>query len=261
VGVFRDHGSIRRSESVGIAPGSAITQRYPRSVRRRAIALTIAVTAALGATGIFIALAQPTRTHSRHVTARSLFGVTELVAQVHPTRGTWLVVGGPSFKDWQRTSRGLKVGGAVDRNGKWRITELGNYPTSQDAADSCGATREKIVGPSGPVLVVQCWNGGSDGEHFVLVLGNAHRTPRVLMAVDCGQTGFTVHRGVLSVTSWELSGGGGVPSPANPRVMFHWDSGVGRLIPVGISGVGLPGFCINVTPNGLDTVICRPGHC
>jgi hypothetical protein len=194
---------------------------------------------------------------------RTLFHIDDVVAQVHPTPTTWLVVGGSNPSTQGDAGQELTFAGAVRIAGQWRQTVRAHYAITEDAPDSCNAARKRLTGPTGPTLVVVCWNGGSDGEHFVLALGDSANSPRVLYSIDCGETGFSVRSGVLSIQSWELSGGlgAGPPPPRNPTFELRWDATQGgRFVRMG-SVDGVPSYCVTIHSGGNDSIVCGNNSC
>jgi hypothetical protein len=104
--------------------------------------------------------------------------------------------------------------------------------------------------PNGKVVIVGCFNGGSDLESFVVVLGMRPglNLPQVLLDADCGDTEWQVRGSALVIKSWDLYSGASSPSPAHPDVSFTWQGGTfGLLLPTsaayGSNGTDWPTFC------------------
>jgi hypothetical protein len=190
-------------------------------------------------------------------TAAELFGMATVIAQTSHDRAHWLAAGLVCPASSSSCASGLQdlvLGGAVETKGQWRVRLLARYQTSpQMASDPCRTEQTRRLVPGEPVLVVGCFNGGSDQESFVAVLGfnPGVGLPEVLLAIDCGVTGWTMRGSSLVVESSALQSGAGIPSPRHPDVAFAWqtDGQGSRLLPaqayasIGPEGSGFPSCC------------------
>ena len=125
---------------------------------------------------------------------------------------------------------------ALLAKGQWRVRLLARYQTSpQMLSDPCRVkqTRQLVAGE--PVIIVGCFNGGSDQESFVAVLGfnPGVQLPEVLLAIDCGVTGWVMRGSSLVIESSKLQSGAAIPSPRHRDVSFTWqqDGQAGSILP------------------------------
>jgi hypothetical protein len=151
------------------------------------------------------------------------------------------------------------LGGAVRDHGQWRVRLLVRYYASligTPGPGPChGQITDKIV-PGETVIVVGCFNGGSDGESFVAVLGfhPGLAWPEVLLSADCGDTSWRLEGTTLVIQSWDLKAGSAFPSARHPDVAFSWEgnSSLGALTPAtqvyGANGSNFPTFCHTLDP-------------
>jgi hypothetical protein len=196
-------------------------------------------------------------------TAAELFGMTTVIAQTGDSGAHWLAAGLVCPGSSGSCASGLQdlvLGGAVETRGQWRVRLLARYQTShQMASDPCRTEQTRQLVPGEPVLVVGCFNGGSDQESFVAVLGfnPGVGLPEVLLAIDCGVTGWAMRGSSLVVESSDLQSGADIPSPRHPDLAFAWqaDGQWGSLLPaqeygsVGPEGSGFPNFCDVLSPS------------
>jgi hypothetical protein len=185
--------------------------------------------------------------------ASQLFGITRVIAQVNPGPGRWLVAGlvcaggpGPCVPD-------LVLGGAVAEHGQWRVRLLVRYATSWEGApgDPCGYQVASRVVPDEAVLIVGCFNGGSDAESFVVVVGfpPSEDLPEILLPIDCGQTWWKVRGNSLVIRSASLRGGASYPGKPHPDVAFTWGGALLPASPVfNNRGADFPPFCHTLAP-------------
>ncbi len=126
--------------------------------------------------------------------------MTTVLEQLYPANGQWLAVGlvcpgGPGA-----CAPDLVLGGAVRQQGQWRVRLLARYYTAlYGAPDPCHAQLSDSIVPNEKVVIVGCFNGGSDLESFVVVLSMRPGLglPQVLLDADCGDTEWQV-RGARS---------------------------------------------------------------
>ena len=196
-------------------------------------------------------------------TAAELFGITTVIAQTGHDGAHWLAAGLVCPGSSGSCASGLQdlvLGGAVETKRQWRVRLLARYQTSpQMASDPCRTEQTRRLVPGEPVLVVGCFDGGSDQESFVAVLGfnPGVGLPEVLLAIDCGVTGWAMRGSSLVVESSDLQSGAGIPSPRHPDVAFAWqaDGQWGSLLPAheyasdGPEGSGFPSFCDVLSPS------------
>jgi hypothetical protein len=123
-------------------------------------------------------------------------------------------------------------------------------------APPCKSQETSRLVPGEPAIIVGCFNGGSDEESFVAVLGfnSGVDLPEVLLAIDCGVTGWQMSGGSLVVKSSDLQSGAAIPSRHHPNVRFTWqpDGPWGQMLPAqsyGDSHSGFPGFCQVLSPS------------
>ncbi len=197
-------------------------------------------------------------------TASELFGVTTVISQTRYDDGDWLAAGlvcpGSSSSCKHYGLQDLILGGALLVKGQWRVRLLARYQTSPDmASDPCRVQQTRQLVPGEPVIIVGCFNGGSDQEGFVTVLGfnPGVDLPEALLAIDCGVTGWAMSGRSLVIESSDLQSGSGIPSPRHPDVSFTWqqDGQAGSILPaqaygsVGPHGSGFPSFCEVLSPS------------
>jgi hypothetical protein len=125
----------------------------------------------------------------------------------------------------------LVLGGADLDQGEWRVRLLIRYYTAlSPAPDPCRAQRSKQLVPGETVIIVGCFNGGSDGESFVAVLGfhPGLALPEVLLSADCGDTDWQLHGNRLIILSSDLKSGAAYPGSPHPDISITW-SGEGAF--------------------------------
>jgi hypothetical protein len=200
---------------------------------------------------------------SNQPTASELFGMTTVIPQTRYDGGDWLAAGlvcPDSSSSCEYGLQDLVLGGAVLARGQWRVSLLARYQTfPQMAPDPCRVQQTRQLVPGEPVIIVGCFNCASDQESFVTVLGFNHGVdlPDVLLAIDCGVTGWVMRGNSLVIESSQLQSGAGIPSPKHPDVSFTWQE-YGQwasILPaqaygsVGPEGSGFPSFCEELGPS------------
>jgi hypothetical protein len=128
----------------------------------------------------------------------------------------------------------LVVGGAVRRSGRWDVSLLERYWTAvvtKPAFDFEAPCASRIVRDH-VAIVVECPDGGSNLESFVLVVGLTKRSSiaRIDLAVTCGQTHWRLGGAGLVLVSSSLRGGYEVPGSAQPNINLNWGSPEDPLI-------------------------------
>jgi len=196
--------------------------------------------------------------------AAELFGTKTLIAQVHPHPTDWLVAGLTCPQAGTTCSiPDLVLAGALLQQGEWRVRLLIRLTTSYQAApDPCSAQLTDKLVPEEDVIVVGCFDGGSDAESFVAVLGfnPGGSLPQLLLLLDCGATRWKIRGSSLIIESSGPLSGPITRSASHPNVIITWQGGaatsqgnaLGSLLPVsagyGVQHTLWPSFCSPVGP-------------
>jgi hypothetical protein len=183
---------------------------------------------------------------------RGLLGVSALFAIANPSPGRWIAAGVRCLGSCSTSFASDVVVGAISQvNGRWTVT---NAPAEGTSAygdqNPCAVGDARGLVPGGSAIALDCYNGGSDGEHFVLVYGFApiSEKPTVFLSADCGQTSFVLRGSYLVLRSWGLRAGP-EPVPENPTLVYRWTSNGLRGysahtgVPIASHQGNLPGFC------------------
>lgn len=198
-------------------------------------------------------------------TASEIFGFSNQLASV-TTNGKWIAAGllCPANNAIQSPQGllcepDLVLGGAVMKEGQWRTKLLVRFSTALlPSPDPCQTETTSALVPNESVIVVGCFNGGSDGESFVIVLGFEPNSglPQILLDEDCRDTGWLLKSNALVIQSWDLRAGASQPSQRHPDVSFTWSGGpVDGFMPnpttYGANGSDFPAFCQQVNSVGV----------
>jgi hypothetical protein len=107
-------------------------------------------------------------------TTSQLFGIEHVISQIHPAKNEWLAAGlacpGSSYPCGLPF---LVLAGALRQGGQWRVRLLVRYftATEPDPPGPCKSQISDGLNTGQTDIIVGCFNGGSDQESFVTVLG------------------------------------------------------------------------------------------
>jgi hypothetical protein len=137
----------------------------------------------------------------------------------------------------------VHVDAASKQHSYWSLESQRLYATRFDPSEDCSWQLSSRLVPGERSLILECLNGGSDGESFVLVFGATKPSgaPRVLFAADCQGTSWRLRASALVITSYPFRAYSSEVLSPNGTFVLHWS---GHRF-----DTHLPSYCIPELPN------------
>jgi hypothetical protein len=138
---------------------------------------------------------------------KDTWGDASVIAQLRPSKSKWIVAANENLPASCRNdcSPNLVIAAALFHNGTWHVDMEQRFPITEIGL--CGAQFDSRLVPDQNVVILDCYDGGTDGESYVVVAGfspGVNSTPRILYSADCEDTSYAIKGTELEMYSFPL---------------------------------------------------------